>query len=433
MSMMLGAKALKSLAMAGDALGFYQAKLGPALFRGEQELAAFNFTQKHYDKFQALPTVQTLQAQFPELSELEVPEPPAYYVDQLETRFRYDTIDQITADARNLLKAKDGPQKLEQVENLLHDGLHQIRMQRYRQKILDVGKEAPQMVLTAYHGNLHGDLSPAYFGWPYLDEKGGILPGEVAGIVGRPATGKTYKNLFIALYNWRALKENTLFVSMEMGQLAIAQRLTSMYAHTNVSQLKVGGYSTKTFEMFIKGMKGMQEESAKFYVVDANLGGTVEDIYALAAILKCKRVIIDGGYLIKHRNPKFNRYDRVAENAESIKQFTATGNLVTIVSWQYARTAADKMKKKGGTTAKAGLEDIAYSDAIGQSSAIVLGIMQEEGVETIVKRRIELLKGREGQVGGFEIHWDFNTMNFDQYGLNAQDKQQAEKDELEYL
>jgi replicative DNA helicase len=436
MSILLGSKALKSLALAKDALGFYQAKLGVALFRGDQEQAHFTFTQAHYDKFHQLPTIQTLEAQFPELKELECPEPPAYYVDQLEARFAYDTWDEATKAIREKLKAN--PLSGAEATALAEATLGKIKQHQYRSKILNVGEEAPQLLLTTYHGNVKGEFAPAFFGWPYLDLKGGILPGEVASIVGRPATGKTYKNLKIALYNWHSLAENVLFVSMEMGKLAIAQRIGAMYAHTNVSQLKVGGYSTKTFKIFVEELGKMQKEPAKLYVVDSNLGGTAEDIFALASILKCKRIVIDGGYLVRHRDPRIDRdrYLRVAENAEQFKKWTATNNLVTIVSWQFARSATDKMKKKSTEKAASSsdlLDSIGYSDVIGQTSALVLGIMQDEGVETIIKRRVQLLKGREGQVGGFDIHWDFDTMNFDQYGLNELDKKQEEKDELDFV
>ena len=44
----------------------------------------------------------------------------------------------------------------------------------------------------------------------------------------------------------------------------------------------------------------------------------------------------------------------------------------------------------------------------------MLGLEQEESVETLYQRHISLLKGRDGQVGGFDVHWDFLTMNFDQ-------------------
>jgi hypothetical protein len=40
--------------------------------------------------------------------------------------------------------------------------------------------------------------------------------------------------------------------------------------------------------------------------------------------------------------------------------------------------------------------------------------MQEETVETMYQRLIRVMKGRDGQVGEFSIHWDFDVMDFNQ-------------------
>lgn len=428
MTYLLGGAVLKRMAMDQNAHAFYSSKFDESMFKGEIEQEAYKFTRDHFDAFHTLPTIQTLESKFPQLKEVEVPEPAKYYARQLELRFGYDAIDRATAEARKLLK--ENPESVPKAEAVLRDTLHRLLTQRYRQKILDVGKEAPELLVTTYHGMLNADYKPLYFGWPYLDLKGGVLPSEAAMIVGRPAAGKSFQMLYIAIHNWSQLQQNTLFVSMEMSALSCAQRVGSMYAHTNISQLKIGGYSTPTFKLFHQGLEKMQKEPAKFYIVDANLGGTVEEIFGLAEILGCQRVLIDGAYMIRHKNPKLGRYDRVAENAESIKRYTAEQMLCTVASWQFSR---DAIKSKGPLKKKPGLEDIGYSDVIGQVGAIVLGLMQEEGVETIQKRRIEVLKGRDGWVGGFDVHWDFSTMNFRQFGIDETDQKMLAKDQLDFL
>ena len=141
----------------------------------------------------------------------------------------------------------------------------------------------------------------------------------------------------------------------------------------------------------------------------------------MAVQLKCDQVYIDGAYLLKHPNKKLDRYTKVAENVELIKQRTSDLEIPTVASYQFARTAKKQNKSsfKGATAVQdeAGLEDIAFSDAIGQISSIVLGLFQEESVETLEKRKIRVMKGRNGEVGSFDIHWDFNSLNFDQVGV----------------
>jgi hypothetical protein len=80
-----------------------------------------------------------------------------------------------------------------------------------------------------------------------------------------------------------------------------------------------------------------------------------------------------------------------------------------VASWQFARTAS---KKK--TNEEVTLDDIAYADAIGQVSSVVLGLFEDETVETLKQRRVKLLKGRNGETGEFLTKWDFDKMDFSQ-------------------
>jgi len=153
----------------------------------------------------------------------------------------------------------------------------------------------------------------------------------------------------------------------------------------------------------------MKHEGADFFVVDGNLAACAEDVYILADQLNCHRVFIDGAYLLRHKNPKLDRYTRVAENVELMKRYVTDLDMSTFASWQFNRNGSQKGKKKGE---EATLDDIGYSDAIGQVSSIVLGLFQEEGIETMNQREIKVLKGRNGEVGGFKINWNFNIMDF---------------------
>jgi hypothetical protein len=44
----------------------------------------------------------------------------------------------------------------------------------------------------------------------------------------------------------------------------------------------------------------------------------------------------------------------------------------------------------------------------------VLGIFEENSIETMQRRRIEILKGRGGEKGRFFTRWDWIGMRFDE-------------------
>ena len=124
--------------------------------------------------------------------------------------------------------------------------------------------------------------------------------------------------------------------------------------------------------------------------------------------LKPDAVFIDGAYLLKNHKVR-DRYQRVAENADLLKTWVANEIGPCCCSWQFARSASKK--KKGEET---DLSDIAYSDAIGQVSSLVLGLFEEESVETLTQRKVKVLKGRHGETGEFLTNWNFNEMDFSQ-------------------
>ena len=410
MSYALGIKAIRSLCGEQDPLAWQRAKLSPALFK-PYEQPVFEFVSKHLKQHHALPQVDTLIAQFPDVvGPTEVVEPSSYYVSLLENQYYYERINKANLDAQTLLKENQNAH--EQALKILKQCTKDITEQKYRLRILDVSQDAPALLLNAYHKNyIHNEIV-AGFGWPYMDDQfGGAVSGDVASFVGRPAAGKTWLTLWTALANWTN-KQNVLFVSMEMRTLPIAQRLAALYTHQPIQQLKTSGFSSQTVQKFYAGLKKLVKEEAKFYIVDGNLAASVDDLFILADMLECRVVVIDGAYLLRHPNPRLDRFTRAAENVELIKNRCTDQNMVSFCSWQFNREASKKQKKGQGE--QGDLEDIGYTDAISQISSIVLALFQEESIETMKSRKIRVLKGRNGEVGQFTIDWDFMGMSFQQ-------------------
>lgn len=413
MSFNLGIKAILRLCEAQKPADWYTSKLSPQLFQAA-EIPVYAWVDAHVKAHHALPQVETLSQQFPELAGIPVPEPASYYVKLVEEAFFYRVINQANIQSQEILKANKGD--FLKAREVLKKADRAIVDQMYRHKIMNFGKEAPFMVLNQYHAPVGTDAM-ALFGWPYMDDMGGVMPGDVVSYIGRPAAGKTFANLKTCLFNWLRGR-NTLFVSMEMGHLPIAQRAAAMVAGTNLTQLKGGfakGYATPTYKKFtstLNQIKNGELTTGQLFIVNGNLAADPEDVFALAEQLECDDVFIDGAYLLKNKNTRLDRYTRVAENCETIKRFAEDDMKTVFCSWQFNREASKK--KKAGNGAQVDLDDIGYSDVIGQISSIVLAMLQEDGVETMNERQLRLLKGRNGEIGEFSIHWDFNDMNFDQ-------------------
>lgn len=269
--------------------------------------------------------------------------------------------------------------------------------------------------------------SVAKFGWHYMDhQSGGIWPGDLISLVGRPGLGKTWLMLWVALNVWKITGQPVVFVSMEIMAQKIVERLAALYTGTAMDFFKTGMAPTmftgdkklptkKKVQTMLKELEG--SDMPPFIVVDGNLTAAVTDVVSVVQQFKPGAVFIDGAYMLQNGQTK-SLYEAVAVNCNLLKQRVATDlGCPTFCSWQFSREL-EKLKKGQ----KPGLEHIGYSDVIGQVSTIVLGLFQDDdqsNVESLYHRKISVLKGRDGEVGEFLVHWDFKRMVFAEVDKSA--------------
>lgn len=405
----IGLKVLLSLSRNGDGIGWHRAKLAPELFKGE-EVAIYQGFKNHIDTYSKLPDITTVLDKMPHFSAINCTEPPQYYLDLLNQRYSYDLLNAANVESQKIIAGDKSA--VRQSAEVLAAALQKIREREYSTRLLDFGQDAGKLILDNYHQSTLG-VPRAKFFWPYLDNMtNGAIGGDVVSVVGRPASGKSWMLFRTALKNWQYEQQDAIIVSMEMNALSVSQRLATMYTSTNLTQLKKQAYATPTYNKFVGGLNQLETEKAKLYVIDGNLAADPEDIYMLANQLGVGAVYIDGAYLLRSKNTRLNRFERVTESAESIKRYSGQLEIPSFASWQFNRDAVKKKAGQKGDTA--GLENIGMSDSIGQLSSIVISLMQEESVETLETRLLTLLKGRDGEMGSWSINWLFDAMNFDQ-------------------
>lgn len=369
----------------------------------------FDQFDEHVRKHAAMPSSSLLKEWWGKLPDAS--EPMSYYFDVLRER-HFSNILAKTVEAANDLVNDD---KSEEATAMLVNKLTPELLRNQGNRLITIG-EAYELVNSNYFALMKaGDDYAVKIGYPVVDDFGGLVAGDVLSFVGRPQAGKSFLMLRAAHRAWRqGLKP--AFVSMEMNNLISGQRLVAMDAGLPLNGLKLQkgqGLTTGQMQKLTKASKAAEKTDHQFYLMDGNLSTTVEDIYHYCRHMRPDCLYVDGAYMLKHSNPRLGRFERVAENCELLKQEIA-GNLgiPVVCSWQFSRDAAKKMKtKKGGAL---DLEDIGYSDAIGQISSIVLGLMDEENVETLHRKKVTIMKGRNGETGEFFINWQFNpVMNFD--------------------
>jgi replicative DNA helicase len=237
-------------------------------------------------------------------------------------------------------------------------------------------------------------------------------------LIGRPQAGKTYLMLSSAHHAWTTINEPIAFYSMEIKAQKLAERLTALHTRMPADFFKDGlagnMFGKENAKLKVKKDLIALEGSGlpSFLVLDGNLTSTVDDVIATCAQAGAAAVWVDGAYLLRAPSNRGRLFERVIENCEGLKRDVATGiDIPVFASWQFSREAT-KLKKG----AVPGLEHIAHGDVIGQLSSIVMGMFDEEestnNAEKLNRRRIHILKGRDGEMGVFDTHWDFVKMNF---------------------
>lgn len=410
--MSVGESLLHALCAAQDTSVFFKHKLATEMFYGTEK-AAFEFVQHHVESYHTLPQPDTLKEHFPNLAESV--EPPTYYLDKVAERYKYKRANKLLTQCSELMHDQNVTATVENMKAFVSE----MAMFDVRANMMEFGADSHSMVMNeVYKVQKEGSGDNIMFGWPYLDEMvNGLIPGDVVSYIGRPAVGKTWKLIYSALNAWQNQNKDVMILSMEMGILPIAQRLAALASSISISDLKKGFFSKIPYneqEKLALTLKGFQDKPNKFHLINGNLTSTPDEIFALAHQLQPDVVFIDGAYLLKHRNQRLDRYTRVAENIEDIKKYTEELSIRTVNSYQFNRTGGKKKKNE-----EVDLTDIGYSDAIGQISSIVLGLFESDNVETIRRRLVRVLKGREGATGQFYVNWDFQNMDFSEYTEEA--------------
>ena len=383
------------------------------LFKGNEE-PVYAFVKDFVKNYGTIPQLDTIESHTG-VALAKPAEPATYYFDLMHVRHTEASLKSSMKKAADALQP--GGSGSDAALTILSGTVLELMTQKFGNKIADL-REAYEILMQVYATQWKGDGERLLnLGWPFLDKlTGGLRRSDLISYVGRPAMGKTWNMLYGALSGWLAAEadpqdtkgSSRMFVSMEMDIISIEQRLISMIAKIPASNVKKADMSTQEMNKFKKGLTKIQGFKAPFWIVDGNLTATVEEVYMLARQLKPDAVFIDGAYLLK--NPSIpDRFKRISENAELLKTWIANGIGPCVCSWQFNRDAA---KKKKGE--EPDLTNIYGADTIGQVSSLVLGLFEEESVETLATRKVKVLKGRHGETGEFQTNWRFDTMDFSQ-------------------
>ena len=141
----------------------------------------------------------------------------------------------------------------------------------------------------------------------------------------------------------------------------------------------------------------------------------------LARRFRPDAIYVDGAYMLQPERRGARGWEAVADTARGLKRDLASAlDIPAFASYQFNK---EFLKAKGAE--KAGMHMVAGSQEIPWLATVLLGITEEDTVENQDCKRVDIMKGRNGEVGHYWVNWVFDQfpyMDFSQLELGGAQK-----------
>lgn len=371
----------------------------------DDEVTIYDGIRNHYRSHATLPAVETLEEDF-NIRLPDAPEPVSYYEKKVRDRHLYVLLSPEFAELRKELTRRD----IDAVDARIATMRRFLRANSIREDSRTMRESLDGVFASYLAAKEHPGVSGIPSGWGSLDRStGGYQQGDLVSLVGRMGMGKTYLMLRQADVAWKA-GYSPLFITMEMTILQIARRFLAFQVEMNPDPIRKGQFSTLLEPQFEsrtnRFLRVNHRHLDRFHLYAGGFSKKIGDIEELLQEYNPDIVFIDGAYLLRPDEKRtMGRFERIAEVIDAVKKITITQDRPIVISTQFSRQSGKKGKEGS-------LENIGFTDAVGMHSSIVLGAKEGKTPYQKTRRSIEIMKGREGESGEFEINFKFGTMDF---------------------
>lgn len=367
-------------------------------------IVAYRFIEAHWREYRKVPDTTTV------LKETGVDlfqgpdEPVKFWSKEIKKRHLYNSIKDGLNTVMDSMEKRDSEDALKRLETIIFS---------IRENTPIVSRPVslfanPDMIMEAYERAKTG-ITGVPCPFPSLNHiSRGWQPEDLCVIAARPGVGKTYMLILLAKWAW-AQGKKVLIASTEMSNISMSNRTISLVTKTAYGKIKHGTLTTMEEEQLRSSLQELKVDK-RFLIMGGGFDVNLETIESSIIEEKPDLVCIDGIYLMKSSQIKSkSRFDRIAEIIELTKAMAKRNKVPVIITTQMNRAPKDS----GGS--KANLDRLAFSDNMGMIADYVFFINQTS--EQREQRVLELqpVKIREAEfIDNIEIHWDFETQNFDE-------------------
>ena len=242
-----------------------------------------------------------------------------------------------------------------------------------------------------------GDVACLSTGFTDIDRQlsGGMRPGNLLVLAGRPGMGKTGLGLNVA-YNASRSKATTLFLSLEMPQQELSDRLIAQAGSVYLSEVIDGNMAGESGDRIMAAVASLQDLPL---VIDDQGGIGLFDVTTKARSVKRKHgldfMVID--YLQLMSGEGDNRNQEIERITRGLKTLAKELNIPIMVLSQLSRKCEERTNKRPLNS------DLRESGAIEQDADVILFVYRDEeyNEDSPDKGTAEVIisKNRQGRTG----------------------------------
>jgi replicative DNA helicase len=276
---------------------------------------------------------------------------------------------------------------------------------RARQGAMRVGTLLPALIdkIDDWHAN-PGTMRGLPTGFTDFDRiTGGLRPGDLVIIAGRPSMGKTTLAVNMAEYAAVSpdLRASVVIFSMEMPTEQLLTRMLSSIGHVPLNSIRSGKISDEDWVRITAATSQLNE--ARIFI-DETPSLTPTELRARARRLKRENkgldlIIVDYLQLMQVPGTKENRATEIAEISRGLKALAKELAVPVIALSQLNRGVEQRTEKKPV------MSDLRESGAIEQDADLILLIYRDEVYDKNTTKRgmaeIDIAKHRNGETGPF--------------------------------
>lgn len=252
---------------------------------------------------------------------------------------------------------------------------------------------------------------------------GGLWPGELIILAGRPSMGKTTFAINICrkiAVDREEFRKPVAIFSLEMPKEQVGKNILCAEAHISGKKMRNYTLDQNEYDEAVAAMRVLQQ--SPIYIDDTS-GLTVEQLRA-----KCRRlkhrfgvalIVVDYLQLMMPSDgkPNANRQEQVSEISRGLKSIARELNVPMIVLSQLNRS----MEKRDGDDKRPQLSDLRDSGAIEQDADVVMMLYRadyydpEKNKLEINQGEVAVLKNRNGPVDTIPVTFFKTELRFESY------------------